>query len=87
MLALPGGFSYGDDIASGRVLANELRTTLGEALHAFVDRGGYIIGICNGFQVLVKSGLFITVAGVREQQVTLTDNTSGLYRSLGTSRW
>ena len=83
VIAIPGGFSYGDDIASGRVLANELRTALGDALHAFVDRGGYVIGICNGFQVLVKSGLLPAVDGVREQQVTLTDNTSGLY----TDRW
>src|SRR4051812_13342535 len=50
-LAIPGGFSYGDDIASGRILANELMSALRDELLAFVDRGGFAIGICNGFQV------------------------------------
>src|SRR5882757_8696958 len=54
-LAIPGGFSYGDDIASGRIFANELMGALRDELLAFVDRGGYAIGICNGFQVLVKA--------------------------------
>ncbi len=57
ILALPGGFTYGDDIAAGKVLANELRYKLGEDLRRFVSRGKLIIGICNGFQILVKSGL------------------------------
>ncbi len=57
ILALPGGFSYGDDIASGKVFANELRHKLTEELKDFVKEGKLIIGICNGFQVLVKSGL------------------------------
>lgn len=82
-LAIPGGFSYGDDVASGRILANELTTGLGDALIEFVDRGGYAIGICNGFQVLVKSGLLPRLDNVAQQQVSLTDNSSGLY----TDRW
>jgi phosphoribosylformylglycinamidine synthase subunit PurQ / glutaminase len=57
VLAIPGGFSYGDDIASGRVFANELMSALRDELLSFVERGGYAIGICNGFQVLVKAGL------------------------------
>jgi len=57
ILALPGGFSYGDDIAAGKIHANELRTKLGDRLRAFVDSGKLVIGICNGFQVLVKTGL------------------------------
>ena len=57
ILALPGGFSYGDDIASGKVLANELRHRFQDELETFVKDGKLIIGICNGFQVLVKAGL------------------------------
>jgi len=57
ILALPGGFSYGDDIAAGKVHANEFRMKLGDELKKFVDDGKLIIGICNGFQVLVKTGL------------------------------
>src|ERR1700677_2788901 len=57
ILALPGGFSYGDDIASGRILANELRLKLGEEIKQFIREGKLIIGICNGFQILAKSGI------------------------------
>lgn len=57
ILAIPGGFSYGDDIISGRILANELRLRLGEDVSRFIDSGKLVIGICNGFQVLVRSGI------------------------------
>ena len=57
ILALPGGFSYGDDLGSGTILANELSQTLFEPLKRFVEKGGLVIGICNGFQILVKTGL------------------------------
>ena len=57
ILALPGGFSYGDDIASGKIFANELRFKLADSLRKFIADGKLIIGICNGFQILVKSGL------------------------------
>ena len=57
ILALPGGFSYGDDLGSGVVLANELTQRLREPLMRFVEGGGLALGICNGFQVLVKTGL------------------------------
>jgi len=57
ILALPGGFSYGDDIASGKIFANELRFKLADSLRQFIADGKLIIGICNGFQILVKSGL------------------------------
>jgi phosphoribosylformylglycinamidine synthase I len=52
ILAIPGGFSYGDDIAAGTVLANKLRYHLREQLQRFIDDGKLVIGICNGFQVL-----------------------------------
>ncbi|MCK4463059.1 MAG: phosphoribosylformylglycinamidine synthase I [Candidatus Omnitrophica bacterium] len=57
ILAIPGGFTYGDDIASGKILANEIKYKLKEDLRKFISDGKIIIGICNGFQVLVKSGL------------------------------
>jgi len=57
ILALPGGFSYGDDVASGKIFANELRFKLADSLAKFIAEGKLIIGICNGFQILVKSGL------------------------------
>lgn len=57
MLVIPGGFSYGDDLSAGKVLANELRFKLREKVYAFAETGRPIIGICNGFQVLVKTGL------------------------------
>ncbi len=57
ILALPGGFSYGDDIAAGKILANQLLHHLAQPLHNFVESDKLIIGICNGFQVLVKTHL------------------------------
>ena len=57
ILTIPGGFSYGDDLGAGRILATRLGTVLGDALRRFHDRGGLVLGICNGFQVLVRSGL------------------------------
>jgi len=57
VMAIPGGFSYGDDIASGKILANEIRCTLMGELKKFIKSGRIVIGICNGFQVLVKAGL------------------------------
>jgi len=56
ILAIPGGFTYGDDIESGRILANELRLHLGKDITKFINHKKLIIGICNGFQVLVKAG-------------------------------
>ena len=57
IVVFPGGFSFGDHIASGRVLANRIRARLGDRLAAFVDDGGLVLGICNGFQTIVKLGL------------------------------
>ncbi len=57
ILCLPGGFSYGDDLGSGRIFANQLRHHLADTLTAFRDAGKLILGICNGFQILIKSGL------------------------------
>jgi len=84
VLALPGGFSYGDDIAAGKIHANELRMKLGDRLKKFVDDGKLIIGICNGFQVLAKTGLLPGPFGPdAEQAVTLTFNDSNKFED----RW
>ena len=82
ILAIPGGFSYGDDIASGKILANEIRFRMEADIRRFVDRGKLIIGICNGFQVLVKSGLLPGLRGTKIQ-ATLTGNDSGRFED----RW
>ncbi len=60
ILTLPGGFSYGDDIAAGRIFAAQLRRHLRDALLRFVDAGKLVLGICNGFQILVTAGLLPT---------------------------
>ncbi len=56
-LVLPGGFSYGDDVAAGKILANQMLHRLAEPLNKFVEDGKLVLGICNGFQILIKSGL------------------------------
>jgi len=75
ILAIPGGFTYGDDIASGKILANEIKYILKKAADDFVSSGKLIVGICNGFQVLVKTGL---LPGGWDLTATLTLNDSGL---------
>lgn len=77
MLMLSGGFSYGDDIAAGKVLANELKFKLGNDIESFVKEGKLVLGICNGFQILVKCGLLPGFESVdTEQKVTLSFNDS-----------
>ena len=56
ILAFPGGFSFGDHLGSGKVFATLFRGSLGAALEKLVSRGGLVIGVCNGFQALVKMG-------------------------------
>lgn len=76
IIALPGGFSYGDDLASGKVLAVELMSFFKNDLRKFVDKKGYVLGVCNGFQTLVRTGLLPFVS-LGNMQVTLTNNDSG----------
>lgn len=84
VLALPGGFSFGDDIASGKVLANMIKYNLGEGMQEFIDEGKLVIGICNGFQAMVKMGLLPAFNGnYASQDVTLTFNDSGRFED----RW
>jgi len=80
ILVLAGGFSYGDDIAAGKLLANELKYRLREPVEQFVADGKLIIGICNGFQVMVKAGLLPGFNGISEvQEATLYTNDSGKF--------
>ncbi|OGH12690.1 MAG: phosphoribosylformylglycinamidine synthase I [Candidatus Levybacteria bacterium RIFCSPHIGHO2_01_FULL_40_10] len=76
ILAIPGGFAYGDDIVSGKILATELISFLKSQLGEFISRRGQIVGICNGFQVLVRTGLLpFNTPG--EMGATLSQNASG----------
>ena len=86
ILAVPGGFSFGDHLGSGRLMGNRMRFALREQLHAFVAAGKPIIGICNGFQVLVKTGLLPGPNAPLPdfvQRASLTLNDSGRYED----RW
>lgn len=90
ILALPGGFTYGDDIESGRILANELVIKLGDDICQFLKDKKLIIGICNGFQVLTKSGILPGPLDKKEmnahdsdQKATLTFNDSNKFED----RW
>lgn len=78
ILAIPGGFSYGDDIASGKILSNEIKYKLGDNIKKFALLGKPIIGICNGFQVLVKMGL-LPKPETFEQNSTLYYNDSNKF--------
>jgi len=86
ILTIPGGFSYGDDIAAGKIFANQIVHHLADVLHEFLAADRLVLGICNGFQVLVRCGL---LPGSKEPQVTLaqratlTSNDRGLFED----RW
>ena len=90
ILNFPGGFSFGDDLGSGKVLANKMKFKKLQSgklflddLKDFIASGKYIFGICNGFQFLVKMGLLPDVAEDFNQEVTLTKNNSAKYED----RW
>ena len=72
VIALPGGFSFGDDLGSGRVLALKIQFALNWNLSTFVQRGGLVMGICNGFQALIRLGVF-------HKQVSITQNQGGKF--------
>ncbi len=79
ILAFPGGFSFGDHLGSGQVLALLFRRTLRAALERFIAEGGLVLGVCNGFQSLVKMGMLPNRAGSWEREVTLIHNESGRF--------
>lgn len=75
VLTIPGGFSYGDDIAAGRIFAAQVRRHLLEPLWAFIDAGKLVLGICNGFQVLVQVGVLpFRQRGDERRTCTVTQN-------------
>jgi len=82
VLCIPGGFSYGDDIAAGRIFATQIGHHLQGGLEEFKAAGKLILGICNGFQVLLKSGLLLPVENGKPQ-ATLDWNDSGKFED----RW
>jgi len=77
MLVLPGGFSYGDDLGGGQLWASDLLHRFREDVEAFIASGKPVLGICNGFQALVKAGFL--PGGSSEREVTLTHNASGRF--------
>jgi phosphoribosylformylglycinamidine synthase subunit PurQ / glutaminase len=83
ILAFPGGFSFGDHLGSGKVFATLFRRSLGAALEKFISRGGLVIGVCNGFQALVKMGFLPDLGGTHAQEVSLIHNDSGRFED----RW
>lgn len=84
ILCIPGGFSFGDDVGAGKVLADVLRLRLGDALRRFRDQDRLILGICNGFQALLKTGLLVEPdPQTGEPVATLTYNAHGRFED----RW
>ncbi len=80
LMAVPGGFSYGDDIAAGKILANQINHHLRDTFYSFIAEGKPIIGVCNGFQVLVKTDLLPgSIGGRTGQSATLAHNDSGRF--------
>jgi phosphoribosylformylglycinamidine synthase I len=76
MLMLPGGFSFGDDVGAGKILANQLTAFLGDELRKFRDEEKLILGVCNGFQSILKAGLLVPPDD-EGPLATLTHNTEG----------
>ena len=83
IFAIPGGWAFGDDIAGGKVLANKLKTTFRQQFEQFAASGKPIIGVCNGFQVLVKLGALPNAGMAFSQEATLEHNASGRFED----RW
>jgi phosphoribosylformylglycinamidine synthase subunit PurQ / glutaminase len=83
ILCIPGGFSYGDDLAAGRILGAQMQHHLADALTRFKTDGKLILGICNGFQVLMRSNVLLEPDRRLGHPATLTNNDSGRYED----RW
>jgi phosphoribosylformylglycinamidine synthase len=90
ILCVPGGFSYGDDLGAGVVFGAQLRGRLGDAIGRYLQSDKLALGICNGFQVLVKAGILPDGAAgwstdfSRPRETTLTWNENGKYTALWT---
>lgn len=84
IIALPGGFSFGDDTDAGNAYANKVRDNLWDQIKEFVEKDKLVIGICNGFQILVNLGLAPALKKqYGAQQVALVHNDSARYND----RW
>ena len=83
ILCIPGGFSYGDDVAAGRILGNQIQHHLSEQMIRLKADGKLILGICNGFQVLISSGVLLDPDPQKGPPATLTGNDSGKFED----RW
>jgi phosphoribosylformylglycinamidine synthase len=82
ILAIPGGFSYGDDVAAGKILATQFQNFLSDSVREFRDADKLILGVCNGFQVLLKAGLLVP-PDEDGPLATLAHNASGKFED----RW
>ncbi len=80
IVVIAGGFSYGDDVAAGRIFGLDLRAHLAGPFAAFVERGGFVLGVCNGFQVLVDTGLLEPGRSRAEREIALSGNAPGRYQ-------
>src|SRR3990167_1842143 len=84
ILAFPGGFAYGDDTGAGNAYALKVKNHLWESLMEFIKKDKLIIGICNGFQILVNLGLLPALNGhYGRREVALLHNTAAVY----SDRW
>ncbi|MGO9115537.1 MAG: phosphoribosylformylglycinamidine synthase subunit PurQ [Thermoguttaceae bacterium] len=83
ILCIPGGFSFGDDVAAGQIFAVGMRHHLAGRLADFKSAGKLILGICNGFQVIIKSGILLDDEPPHGPPATLTYNDTGKYED----RW
>ena len=84
ILCIPGGFSYGDDLGGGRILGNQIQHHLAEEFDRFKADGRLILGICNGFQVLLKSSVLLENDPEKGPAATLTINDCGRYQDCWT---
>ncbi len=76
---LPGGFTYGDDLGAGRIFSVKIQQYLRDSFLEFIDGGGLVLGICNGFQILVKAGL-LPDPHQSGTAATLTNNDCGRFQ-------
>ena len=79
ILAFPGGFSFGDHLGSGLVVAGIVKKHLSCSITDFLEEGKPVLGICNGFQILVKSGILPNLSRQGNQEVSLIHNKSGTF--------
>ena len=86
VLAIPGGFSFGDELRSGKILAEKMRVSLAPTLKKYLDQGGLALGVCNGFQVLIQLGVFEPSDSSHDSRtMTLATNDHGQFLDFWTT--